>query len=771
MCGIFGFSGKKGKKANLRKLQILGILNTERGTDSCGYYYSGTLQKGIHLEANFARFLTTHKLVKGELEGEVFMGHTRKSTCGAHNEENAHPHMIGNYVQTHNGVIKNIWDLCSKHGVPHVHPNNISVDSIGLAHIIQKDGFEVLNQYIGHAALSMTFMDDPTSLYLYHGASKEKESDELLTIERPLFYIITPEGLYYSSMEEHLEVICEGTQKPIRLIHNAVVKITDGIIVDPCIFAVKRSLMNIPVVIDYKNNEYDYVSQSWIPKKQTTIPFRSTTETPYQRSVRLEKELLERVNANMNRNSCGLPDSKIIPLYDNEKKNLALDEKFPAEYLSQNVYYRRGRHYRANNVLLNGVYEIDRAGMFVDKSRRSERHSEEFYFIRGVMMKSEKMYKLAIKNHPDILTNLRQNIAYLLSLYSSYPVLSLRDEATNPDQARDIWYKNRKPATMNYTPKFSKKYYDIVNGSLRKITWEKVPEGEPYVISVKESTTDLVDNNGRLSCTSEEIIKIDQPNPQIKPDEDMDFLIKNIKKWMLALIFEDDIKSMPEYYLMYLDFYCYLQYRVDMPEGIIERDVTALLKNLRARTINFKEYLEQLTIPSSIDFLADKTIIDCFKNWEFDDIIREPNRYEFIDFETHTEKDDKNPEDEEEKYAIIDEYIKNPQGIFVPQTIANKETNDLPFVDTTASSRATEIMDELRDNQIELSKEKITELLELLNTLGEKANQLESFDAVDACQDIAYGLLQKVEEAKKQVQEIVKENPAYRELLTSEIFK
>ena len=240
-CGIFGFSGREGKKVDSDKLLVLGLYNRTRGIDSFGYYYNGNIVKGVGKEADFKDFIVKHKFKAGNLPFETVMAHTRQSTFGAHTWENAHPHQVGNYVQTHNGTIKNIWTLCGQNGID---DTNIHVDSLGLAHIIQKTGsYDILDQYEGYAALSMVWVDNPESLYLYHGASRE-EKDEAIEEERPLFTLLTSEGLYYSSMEESLTVINKSKiVKPEKLSHNEVFLIQNGTVIKS-IHKVNRTVMS-----------------------------------------------------------------------------------------------------------------------------------------------------------------------------------------------------------------------------------------------------------------------------------------------------------------------------------------------------------------------------------------------------------------------------------------------------------------------------------------------------------------------------------------------
>jgi len=265
-CGIFGFSGREGKRVDPGKLLVLGLYNRTRGIDSCGYYYNGNIVKGVDKEADFKDFIIKHKFTAGGLPFETIMAHTRKSTYGTHTLENAHPHQVGNYVQTHNGTIKNIWSLCAQNGIDHT---NIHVDSLGLAYIIQKTGsYDILAKYEGYAALTMVWTDDPGSLYLYHGASREKK-DETMREERPLFTLRASEGLYYSSMEESLTIINKSkTVKPEQLSHNEVYLIQKGIIIKS-VYKVNRVST---VSLHNKENNYD-------PGYSVNRPFEKTEKT------------------------------------------------------------------------------------------------------------------------------------------------------------------------------------------------------------------------------------------------------------------------------------------------------------------------------------------------------------------------------------------------------------------------------------------------------------------------------------------------------------
>jgi len=107
MCGIVGILGLKPVAMDiveaLRRLEY-------RGYDSAGV---ATLEGG-KIERRRApgklRNLEA-KLIEQPLQGTSGIGHTRWATHGVPNEVNAHPHISGDVVIVHNGIIENFGEL------------------------------------------------------------------------------------------------------------------------------------------------------------------------------------------------------------------------------------------------------------------------------------------------------------------------------------------------------------------------------------------------------------------------------------------------------------------------------------------------------------------------------------------------------------------------------------------------------------------------------------------------------------------------------------
>jgi len=106
MCGIVGYSGHK----NAINVLLNGLKALEyRGYDSAGIAYR-TCNR-IELVKASGKISNLEKKIKGNINSNIGIGHTRWATHGKPNETNSHPHRIGKFTIVHNGIIENYESL------------------------------------------------------------------------------------------------------------------------------------------------------------------------------------------------------------------------------------------------------------------------------------------------------------------------------------------------------------------------------------------------------------------------------------------------------------------------------------------------------------------------------------------------------------------------------------------------------------------------------------------------------------------------------------
>lgn len=185
MCGIFGWSWKKGHAPDLFTQVILAHRlaegNDNRGGHSWGVWSPGMVVKGLGDAApNAAKFPVA----------DLFFGHTRYATHGGKVVANTHPFEVegpnGVYIGAHNGIIYNHGDLNTKYG------RKFEVDSQHIfAHIAHGMSLDELD---GYGVIQFYRKEHPTRVYL----AKLTSSGDLCVLE-------TPHGIVWSSEKAHLE--------------------------------------------------------------------------------------------------------------------------------------------------------------------------------------------------------------------------------------------------------------------------------------------------------------------------------------------------------------------------------------------------------------------------------------------------------------------------------------------------------------------------------------------------------------------------------------
>lgn len=213
MCGLAGIISTEKTAFNVNHFNTLGVLNDERGGDSCGIFIDGQIKYGIGDTDMFRAFTVDVDYPKS---ASIALLHCRKASPGYPvNLAQAQPVIIKrnnkvDFVLMHNGTIANIQMLSAKY-LPKVDTWGLS-DSQILAKIIYECGYDVLEEYTGCAVLIMVDYRSVTpKVLIFKGSSCYNEGKS--RSERPLYYMINDGKFYFSSM--YASLYCINNKKTI----------------------------------------------------------------------------------------------------------------------------------------------------------------------------------------------------------------------------------------------------------------------------------------------------------------------------------------------------------------------------------------------------------------------------------------------------------------------------------------------------------------------------------------------------------------------------
>lgn len=252
MCGLAGFNGASAP--NINKLQILGMLNVQRGKHSCGISLNNKIGYGINQQSEFQNLIEKYQLPELFDKTNNVIIHTRHATMGAHSIDNAHPFGFAenplsteySFIGAHNGKLTNHVELLNKY---HIDPKSFTVDSEALLFIlfIEKN-FKVLSEYKGDAALIFTYVDEPNTLYAFKGAAGGE-------LERPLYYSRHNEGVYFSSLLSSLNIIGNHKYNVFEVPDNTVLKFVNGDLKERFSIARKKEIKPTTVALQTTPNQ------------------------------------------------------------------------------------------------------------------------------------------------------------------------------------------------------------------------------------------------------------------------------------------------------------------------------------------------------------------------------------------------------------------------------------------------------------------------------------------------------------------------------------
>lgn len=483
-CGIFGWAGKSAKSFNKAKFDIQGLYNNSRGGDSCGVSSDGEIYYGIVGSKHYSDFLHKQGYQPPVLIPTV-IGHTRKSSSGAVNSNNAHPFGFGDlnekfeFVGVHNGTLHNQEDLAKKYNLDTEvkKENNFGVmafdrkkiDSEILLEIIYKEkNFRVLSDYIGGAALLFTDINEPNILYVFKGASRYDNYDAGIDYEeRPLYYYKEHKNsLYISSMQESLEAIGGIANEDLfKFTENIVYKIKDGNI-DICEkFDISRRQAHQRPSIARTN--YDYcgynfkkqeIEAAFLEKDKKTKKESGVIEIQEEKEERIFRSPIVFNKLRYSRNGhlvegiyTWIKDYGFFKIGKDQEEaedscKKAIDCAFDLDY---------GYFVEKRDVIEN---DPDIVYPFTSKNKMTP---AMFYFYEGVLLETKLDFEI-------LSAKVRTYGIWDLSDMSKHPVIELKSKNPNAHTYNNVLHK-RASFTGNIAPLGSSKIYYIEKGKVVNI--------------------------------------------------------------------------------------------------------------------------------------------------------------------------------------------------------------------------------------------------------------------------------------------------------------
>lgn len=278
-CGLFArlSNEKEWNELSRFKFQLLGVEMDSRGGDGCGIAFDGVVIKG----ANPKKFDDFWRLdnVPETLDHNAIIGHDRKASVGAQTLENTQPICFSDLstILAHNGTVYNYKEMYAAHRIKDHYDYDITgmSDSQVIGLLMERSGWQVLNEYVGTMAFLYMRDTEPGVVYAYHGKSKLRKFASLDSEERPLYYAQEDGETWLCSTKEALHKIIKNKDLVIELPFNKVMRF-DGNTMSIAHTVNRDKCTQVEDVTtnayEYDRDEYnDYYYDKWKNKKTETF--------------------------------------------------------------------------------------------------------------------------------------------------------------------------------------------------------------------------------------------------------------------------------------------------------------------------------------------------------------------------------------------------------------------------------------------------------------------------------------------------------------------